>query len=407
MLQPERRSEEDRLTCYLRAANVQNGHVVLSDVKSMYCPPGEARLLSLRKGDLLVCEGGDVGRAAMLTVQPDEALIFQNSVHRVVARDGVAPRFLYYVLSTLYAEREYYGVLCNAATIRHLTVEKLRAIRVPFPPMDEQVAIARFLDREIDLLDEGLVLTEAQSDLASEHDRAALRNLALGIHASEQMQQTHHEWMPEIPSSWRVARLRYEARLESGHTPSRTRPELWLDCAIPWVSLNDVGSMVGQEFISVTADKISDAGVAASSARVLPAGTVVLSRDATIGRSSIMATPMATSQHFADFVCGDGLSPRYLWLLFTYVMQDYFESLTDGATLRTIGMGDLRNFVIPLPPRTAQDEIVRSATSLRERGHDLQNDLAARASLLRERRHALITAAVSGQFDVTTARSVA
>jgi mRNA interferase MazF len=74
------------------------------------------------------------------------------------------------------------------------------------------------------------------------------------------------------------------AQLETGHTPSRTRPELWENCTIPWVTLNDVGYLAKTEFIERTANLISEAGLAASSARVLPAGTVVLSRDAAIPR---------------------------------------------------------------------------------------------------------------------------
>src|SRR5699024_3823911 len=107
-----------------------------------------------------------------------------------------------------------------------------------------------------------------------------------------------------------------------------------------------------------TVNLISDAGIANSSARLLPAGTVVLSRDATIGRSAIMEVPMATSQHFANWVCGSALNPRYLWLLFTSAMQQYFDSLTDGSTIKTIGMGDLRAFKIPLPSPEEQDHIV-------------------------------------------------
>ncbi len=109
---------------------------------------------------------------------------------------------------------------------------------------------------------------------------------------------------------------------------------------------------------------------------------------------------MATSQHFADYICGPNLNPRYLWLLFRSAMQPYLESLTDGATLRTIGMGDLKNFSIPRPPMVEQDQIVKEAEELRADGAELLEQLRHAIGLLQEHKQALITAVVTGQKEV-------
>jgi type I restriction enzyme S subunit len=161
--------------------------------------------------------------------------------------------------------------------------------------------------------------------------------------------------------------------------------------------------MTGEEFISETVVKISHAGIAASSARILPAGTVVVSRDATVGRSAIMEVEMATSQHFADWVCGPLLEPRYLWLLFTSAMQTHFDTLTDGSTIRTIGMGDLRALKIPLPPIAEQRRIVEIAAEQTSKIDALIAKTREHMALAKERRSALVTAAVTGQIDVRTA----
>ncbi len=173
------------------------------------------------------------------------------------------------------------------------------------------------------------------------------------------------------------------------------------------MSLNDVGSMTSVELIRRTVNQISDTGIRSSSARLLPAGTVVLSRDATVGRSAIMAVPMATSQHFADWVCGPNLDPHYLWLLFTSAMQPYFNSLTNGSTLRTIGMGPLRAFKIPLPPLVEQHAIVKRAREQTAKIDILIGKAERFIKLAMERRAALITAAVTGQLDVRTAGAAA
>src|SRR5258708_40366077 len=99
--------------------------------------------------------------------------------------------------------------------------------------------------------------------------------------------------MPEaIPSEWDFVRLTDVARLESGHTPSRKHPEYWAG-DIPWVSLHD-SKVLDRAEIRETAQTIGELGLANSSARLLPPGTVVFSRTATVGKATILGREMAT-----------------------------------------------------------------------------------------------------------------
>jgi type I restriction enzyme S subunit len=288
-----------------------------------------------------------------------------------------------------------YGV----AGQKRISDDFVKGYRVDPPELDVQQRIAEYLDAETARIDELLAELRHMKTLGKEQSFASQAVAALGGEERRARLEGAEPWMGSLPSHWRVARLKFEARLESGHTPSRSRPELWKDCSIPWISLNDVTAMASSEFVHDTVNRISEAGLAASSARVLPAGTVVLSRDATIGRTAILAEPMATSQHFADWICGPDLEPRYLWLLFRTAMQSHFSSLTDGATLRTIGMPDLRQLRVPLAPKDEQRAIVEEAALVRARETALRSELDAQISLLREHRQALITHAVTRGID--------
>lgn len=157
------------------------------------------------------------------------------------------------------------------------------------------------------------------------------------------------------------------------------------------------------KYLESTVYQLSDAGIENSSARILPAGTVVLSRDATVGRTAIMKVPMATSQHFGAWICGPRLDPEYLWLLFSDAMQPHFESFQNGATLRTIGMGDLKSFQIPLPSVQEQKRIISYVDERTSRIDELISESEDLIALSQERRSALITAAVTGQIDVRNA----
>lgn len=167
-------------------------------------------------------------------------------------------------------------------------------------------------------------------------------------------------WATSIPRHWDSAKVCLVARLESGHTPSRQRPEYWIpeQCTIPWFSLADVWQLreANQKYLGDTAEKISPLGVANSAARVLPAGTVVLSRTASVGFSGIMPRPMATTQDFANWVCGPRLLPEYLLWAFR-AMKPEFARMMMGSTHQTIYMPDIRRLAIPVPPRAEQRAI--------------------------------------------------
>lgn len=276
----------------------------------------------------------------------------------------------------------------------------LAELPIPVPPLEYQRRVCDYLDRETARID---TLIEEQQRLIEmlRERRFALRvNVALhGTAPSAQVESTL-PWAQRLPVGWRVVPLTSVARLESGHTPSRSREDWWQDCYIPWVSLHDVGTMRGVKYLERTAQEISEAGMANSSARLLPAHTVVLSRDATVGRTAIMGVPMATSQHFAAWVCGPSLDPEYLWMLFTDAMQPFFDSFQNGSTIRTIGMGDLKAFRIPLPPLDEQRRIVAHLDEETAKIDALIAESERLVELARERRAALITAAVTGQIDV-------
>jgi type I restriction enzyme, S subunit len=210
------------------------------------------------------------------------------------------------------------------------------------------------------------------------------------------------EWLQSVPGDWDVALLRLVVRVESGHTPSRSHPEYWVpkECTIPWFSLADIWQLREgrQKYLGDTKEKISPRGMANSAARLLPAGTVVLSRTASVGFSGIMPRPMATTQDFANFVCGKKLLPEFLlWVL--RGMRTEFERLRMGSTHQTIYMPDVLQFRVPIIPVKVQ-RTVADFLDRRTAATDVLIEKKERLiELLQEKRHALITQAVSRGLD--------
>jgi type I restriction enzyme S subunit len=383
---------------YIRAANIQDDGLRLGDVNEMPFSDDEAARLNLRRGDLLVVEGGSVGTSVVL--EHDMAgWSFQKTVNRVRPIGDWSTRYLGYVLRA-YRDAGVIDLVCNGSTIPHLTAEKLKALRIPTASPNAQRAIADYLDRETARID--TLIEEQQRLIDMLHERRFALRTHVALHGTTSAEEIESAlpWALRLPAHWRVVPLTSVADLESGHTPSRSREDWWTDCYIPWVSLHDVGTMRGTKYLQDTAQHISDAGIANSSARLLPARTVVLSRDATVGRTAIMGIPMATSQHFAAWICGPLLDPEYLWVLFQDAMQPFFDSFQNGSTIRTIGMGDLKAFRIPLPPLDEQRRIVAYLDDETTKIDALIAETERFIELARERRLALITAAVTEQIDV-------
>ena len=160
-----------------------------------------------------------------------------------------------------------------------------------------------------------------------------------------------------IPVDWRYIRLTKVARLESGHTPSRRKPSYWAG-DIPWVSLHDTESLDENE-IARTAQTISTEGLQNSSARLLPKGTVVFSRTATVGKASIMGREMATSQDFANYICGPDVYNGYLVYLFRHMAPEW-KKLMAGSIHNTVYMPVFRALKVVLPTRNEQEAIAEA-----------------------------------------------
>lgn len=164
-------------------------------------------------------------------------------------------------------------------------------------------------------------------------------------------------WLRHQPR-WPLAPLKAVARLGTGHTPSRSHPEYWEDCTVPWVTTEDLTSRTdgGLQPLMDTRQKVSELGIANSAAVLHPTNTVMLSRTASIGHSVRIGKPMATTQAFVTWTCGPLLDPRYL-LLVMNALKPEFDRIAYGSTHLTIYFPDIEQLRVPVPPLAEQRAI--------------------------------------------------
>lgn len=208
----------DHLVSYLRNVDVQWDCINSADLPQMDIGPHERNRFTVRLGDLLVCEGGEIGRAAIVD-RNVEGLGYQKALHRLRPKQATEyPRFQYYSLLAA-AEVGAFVADGNPNTIPHLTAVKLRRHRMPFPPAEEQRVIADFLDRETARLDtlvgkkRELIekLKEKRTALISRTVTRGLPAAAAaqaGLNTQPKLKPSGIEWLGDIPEHWEVKRFR-------------------------------------------------------------------------------------------------------------------------------------------------------------------------------------------------------
>ena len=161
--------------CYLRNINVRWGNFDLSDLLEMPFKTEEKDRYSIRKGDLVICEGGEPGRCAIWDNDTD--IMYQKALHRVRPFTGIINQYLSFVLMQ-YSNSGYLEKFYTGSTIKHLTGESLSSIPVPIPPYNEQQYIVCEIGKWFTIIDS---IDESKMSLQSVIEQAKSKVLELAV----------------------------------------------------------------------------------------------------------------------------------------------------------------------------------------------------------------------------------
>ncbi|QIO31339.1 restriction endonuclease subunit S [Bradyrhizobium sp. 1(2017)] len=244
-----------------------------------------------------------------------------------------------------------------------LTKTLIEQVPVPLPPLPEQTKIAEILatlDRAIERT-EALIAKEQRIKTGLMQDLLTRGIDEHGRIRSEQSHRFKDSALGRIPAEWGVHLLDGLAIRGSGHTPNKSRPDYW-NGGIKWVSLAD-SSALDNVLISETDKEISSLGLKNSSAVLHPKGTVILSRDAGVGKSAILGDTMAVSQHFMAWRCKPHKLDNYY--LYYWLQRDKprFEGIAAGSTILTIGLQFFREYQIAIPQLVEEQQQISSVLS--------------------------------------------
>lgn len=290
-------------------------------------------------------------------------------------------RWLYYALKAV----DIKGASQDVG-VPGLSREAAYAVSIPTPPpLEEQRRIADFLDAETARIDKLVSLRKRQMVLIDEHYESALER---EFNADDSFRETRLKYLLSM-------RPRYGVLVPS-----------FVDEGIPFIRVNDLLDLAGR---SKEMLRIPGELSAQYSRTVTREGDVLLSVVGTLGRSAIVPSELAGANVNRAIAVLRPLGEVSNELLAKWLTTRSFFRQALGATAsdtaqRTLGMEDLSNFRLPWPNQTADMERLSAAVqAASDRRSKLLNVFQRQVTLLEERRQALITAAVTGQFDVSTA----
>jgi len=159
----------------------------------------------------------------------------------------------------------------------------------------------------------------------------------------------------KLPNGWAWVPLVEIAKMESGHTPSRRHPEWW-NGDVAWIGIADAREHDGRT-IHDTLQHTNAEGISNSASRVLPTGTVCISRTASVGYVVVMGREMATSQDFVNWVPSSAVTSDWLRVVFS-ADREALRRFGKGSVHKTVYFPEWLSIHIALPPLAEQTRIV-------------------------------------------------
>ena len=370
---------------YLANVNVRWGAFDLSDLPLMRFEANEQERYGLKYGDIVICEGGEPGRCAIWKNQIPNMKI-QKALHRVRVHPDMDYRYVYYWF--LWAGRR--GALeqyFTGATIKHMPGQKLKSVIIDKPPLETQHRIADILSAYDDLIE----VNQKQIRLLEEAARRLYREWFVALRFPG------HEDTPiidGIPAGWSKTHISEICQMVSGGTPSTKVESYYSNGSIPWVTPTDITQNKALFFLD-TEKKITEDGLHHSSAKMVPAGTILMTSRASVGYFGMCDFEVCTNQGFIS--CIPNQSNLQMFLLFNLKNRiGEIRQKAGGSTYLEIRKTTLGTFDILIPSAP----ILQLFQNITQSIFQKERSLLKTNKLLQEARDRLLPKLMNGEIEV-------
>lgn len=353
------------------------------------------------RGDLLFGWSGNRGTSFGPFLWDKPGCYYLNQHIFRVTHSQHQRKWFYWCLKavTAHVEDQAHGIIGMV----HVTKGDLGAIKVPIPLLTEQSAISAFLDRETAKIDALVAEQEKLIELLKEKRQAVISHaVTKGLDPNAPMKDSGVEWLGEVPEHWDLMPLKRDLRfLTSG---SRGWAEYYSDEGALFIRIGNLT----RDSISLDLSDIQRVSVPDGSEgerTKIQAGDLLFSITAFLGSVAVAPENIETSfvsQHVAlARLHQEKLSPYWAaYVTLSHIGKTYLESQGYGGTKIQLSLDDVANLILTVPPIEEQNIITEFIKNEVRNIDSLLRETQRAIDLLKERRSALISAAVTGKIDV-------
>ena len=404
MLQPQAKTKRDVEVPYLKALNVQWYSVQTENAQTMWATQEEIDQLEVLTGDLLVCEGGEGGRAAIVNNIP-KGFIIQNALHRVRPRAMSQNQFLLHMMKVI-SESGWFEAINNKATIAHFTKEKFEALQIPIPSAEEQTAIVRYLDAAEQQIQAYISAKQKLIALLEEERQAVIHQaLTRGLDPNVRLKPSGVEWLGDVPDHWEIRPLKRWVSTKITDGPHET-PVL-LEEGIPFMSAE---AMVGGRLdFSRRRGLISRQQHELCCRKCRPQidDIFMCKSGATTGKVAIVDTTKEFSIWSPLALIRVDPQKVLAYLLFevlgTKYVQQQIEKHWSYGTQPNLAMNTAERIAVMLPPIAEQKELLTYLDKATQKIVGTIDRASRQIELMEEYRTRLIADVVTGKLNVSNA----
>ena len=279
------------------------------------------------------------------------------------------------------------------------------AVPLPLIPLNEQAAIARFLDWANGRLERAIRAKRNVIALLNEQRQAIIdRAVTIGLAEDVALTPFGVPWLGNIPQHWKIWRIGQFAKVGNGSTPSRAKPSYWDGGSYPWMN----SSQVNRGRIDSADQFVTALALRECHLPRVPAGSLLVAitgQGKTRGKAAILDIEATISQHTAYIAPRIPVASAEFLQLALAAAYRPLRAMSDdnGSTKGAITCEDLKRFKLPMPPRAEQDRLAERVAIEVRAVADASCRLDREVELLSEYRTRLIADVVTGQLDVRDA----
>lgn len=357
--------------------------------------------IRLKDGDLLLSRSGTIGRSFSYRSAIHGPCAHAGYLVRFRPKDGHTGRFLFWVTKSL----PFLAQLASDAiesTIANFNGQRYANLALLCPSGEEQRAIADFLDRETAKIDALIAAQERLIALLDEKRQATITHaVTKGLDPNVPMKESGAEWLGEVPAHWNISPLRYVARFTAGAGFPDAEQGLASE-ELPFFKVKDLSSGVPTDKLYETDNTISRNTACRLRATIFPDGTIVFAKIGAallLNRFRMVGCNCCIDNNMMGMQC----IPRVITPQFARILMSLLDMrlLVNPGAVPSLSEGKLSGLKVAVPPLDEQGAIEEHLDPAVAEIDHLRNRSEVVIERLRERRTALITAAVTGQIDVT------